>query len=89
MGLSREAAPESVQWFVSLAKGQLTTGLGEDPAKLERSNLVRIERDRAVVLGALTQRGSSEAAPLSERSGSSVQNLSERATNTSRASADS
>ena len=57
LGLSREAAPESVQWFVSLAKGQLTTGLGEDPAKLERSNLVRIERDRAVVLGALTQRG--------------------------------
>ena len=57
LGLSRDAAPESVDAFVRLARGAYTTQPGEAPASLERSTCVRLTRDEVVVLGALSDAG--------------------------------
>ena len=45
--------------FVQLVAGTLTSTSADEPASLVRSNLIRIEKDRAVILGGLTQVGGS------------------------------
>lgn len=55
LGLWREQAPASVDAFVQLAAGTLAPLRGDEPASLARASLVRVSRDREVVLGALRQ----------------------------------
>ena len=57
LGLSRDAAPVSVDTFVRLARGTMRNSEEEEPASIMGSGTVRILRDRALVLGALTRPG--------------------------------
>lgn len=59
LGLWRDAAPVSVDTFVRLARGTMRNEDDEEPASLIGSGTVRVQRDRAVVLGALTRPGGS------------------------------
>lgn len=59
VGLWAESAPGSCDAFSQLARGVLITEEGDEPAKLERSAAVKIQRDRAVELGDLKNRGGS------------------------------
>ena len=59
LGLWAESAPASCDAFSQLARGVLISEPGDEPAKLERSAAVKIQRDRAVVLGDLKNLGGS------------------------------
>lgn len=59
VGLFGSVAPETVAAFAALCRGTLITSPGDEPAALERSGAVRVVRDSAVVLGAITQLGGS------------------------------
>jgi cyclophilin family peptidyl-prolyl cis-trans isomerase len=53
LGLYRDAAPASSDTLLQLARGELRSDPDDVPATLERSNLVRVLKDREVVLGSL------------------------------------
>lgn len=55
VGLWRDQAPGSVDTFVKLAQGRLAPSSGDSPASFDRSSLIRIAKDKAIVLGALRQ----------------------------------
>lgn len=55
LGMWRDQAPASVEAFVLLAEGRLAPRPGDAPASLRRSTLVRISKDKAIVLGALRE----------------------------------
>lgn len=59
LGLWAESAPASCDAFSQLARGVLISEPGDEPAKLERSAAVKIQRDQAVVLGDLKNLGGS------------------------------
>lgn len=53
LGLYRDAAPASSEAFAQLASGALRSDPDDVPATLERSGLVRVLKEREVVLGSL------------------------------------
>lgn len=53
LGLYRDAAPAASETLLQLARGELRSDPDDVPATLERSNLVRVLKDREVVLGSL------------------------------------
>lgn len=57
LGLWRPAAPASVETFMSLVRGTLAPIEGDEPASYERSVVVRISKDKEVVLGGLKKQG--------------------------------
>lgn len=57
--LWRKAAPNSVDAFVRLSRGQYTSSEGEEPASFERSVALRVQRDQFVVMGGLKKPGGS------------------------------
>lgn len=61
IGLWRKSAPKSVDTFVQLVAGTLGAdpSSGEEPASLDRSVALRVQRGKAIVLGGLKQQGGS------------------------------
>ena len=59
LGLDRAAGPASVEAFVRLCRGTLVSEPDDEPASFDSSRALRVERDKAVVLGDVTKKGGS------------------------------
>ena len=59
LGLDRSAGPSSVETFVRLCRGTLVSEPDDEPATFDSSRALKVERDKAVVLGDLTKKGGS------------------------------
>jgi cyclophilin family peptidyl-prolyl cis-trans isomerase len=57
IGLWGDAAPTAVQTFLQLTRGTLAPAEGDAPASYARSVMVRISKDKEVVLGQLKDKG--------------------------------